>query len=188
MDGWRDYYLYELRWNLQHPHGNIILEIVMTKYFPWTKFDSAILGLLLKHIEIMTKELYRVRYRIEGPASATNASATVQLYSASESEAIYELKRRGTIGNDKTVIILSIERCWFWSPSIWSAMACSRLLRLCPKERSPLLCNNKGGTLQTKKWIFLTKLNGKNLVVSNGLHTFALRFSDGMNKLTYNQS
>lgn len=59
----------------------------------------------------MTKDLYRVRYRIEGPVSATNASATVQLYSASESEAIYELKRRGTIGHDKTVIILSIERC-----------------------------------------------------------------------------
>lgn len=59
----------------------------------------------------MTKELYRVRYRVEGLASATNASATVQLYSASESEAIYELKRRGTIGHDKTVIILSIERC-----------------------------------------------------------------------------
>ena len=59
----------------------------------------------------MTKEYYRVKYRIEGPASATNASATVQLFSASESEAIYELKRRGTIGRDKTVIILSIERC-----------------------------------------------------------------------------
>ena len=59
----------------------------------------------------MTKELYRVRYRIEGPTSATNASATVQLYSASESEAIYELKKRGTIGRDKMVIILSIERC-----------------------------------------------------------------------------
>ena len=59
----------------------------------------------------MTKVLYRVRYRIEGPASATNASATVQLFSASESEAIYELKRRGTIGHDKTVIVLSIERC-----------------------------------------------------------------------------
>jgi hypothetical protein len=59
----------------------------------------------------MTKELYRVKYRIEGPASATNASATVQLYSASESEAIYELQKRGTIGRDKRVIILSIERC-----------------------------------------------------------------------------
>jgi len=58
----------------------------------------------------MTKELYRVKYRIEGPASATNASATVMLYSASESEAIYELKRRGTIGSDKTVIILEITR------------------------------------------------------------------------------
>ena len=56
----------------------------------------------------MTKKPYRVRYRIEGPASATNASATVQLYSASESEAIYELKKRGTIGRDKYVIILSI--------------------------------------------------------------------------------
>ena len=59
----------------------------------------------------MTKGLYRVRYRIEGPASATNASATVMLYSASESEAIYELKKRGTIGSDKMVIILSIEHC-----------------------------------------------------------------------------
>ena len=59
----------------------------------------------------MTKEYYRVRYRIEGPASATNATATVQLYSASESEAIYEQTRRGTISRDKTVIILSIERC-----------------------------------------------------------------------------
>ena len=59
----------------------------------------------------MAKDYYRVRYRIEGPASATNATATVQLYSASESEAIYELKNRGTIGRDKTVIILSIERC-----------------------------------------------------------------------------
>ena len=59
----------------------------------------------------MGKNYYRVRYRIEGPASAKNASATVQLYSASESEAIYELKKRGTIGHDKTVIILSIERC-----------------------------------------------------------------------------
>jgi hypothetical protein len=59
----------------------------------------------------MTRDLYRVRYRIEGPASATNASATMQLFSASESEAIYELKRRGTVGRDKTVIILSIERC-----------------------------------------------------------------------------
>ena len=59
----------------------------------------------------MTKDLYRVRYRIEGPASATNASATMQLFSASESEAIYELKRRRTVGRDKTVIILSIERC-----------------------------------------------------------------------------
>ena len=58
----------------------------------------------------MTKELYRVRYRLEGPASATNASATVMLYSASESEAIYELKKRGTIGHDKTVIILDIQK------------------------------------------------------------------------------
>jgi hypothetical protein len=59
----------------------------------------------------MTKDLYRVKYRVEGPASATNASATVMLYSASESEAVYELKKRGTIGRDKTVIILSLERC-----------------------------------------------------------------------------
>ncbi len=58
----------------------------------------------------MNMDLYRVRYRIEGPASATNASATMMLYSASESEAIYELKRRGTIGSDKTVIILDIQK------------------------------------------------------------------------------
>ncbi len=45
---------------------------------------------------VIIKELYRVKYRIEGLASATNASATVLLYSASESEAIYELKKRGT--------------------------------------------------------------------------------------------
>ena len=51
-----------------------------------------------------------MKYRIEGPASATNASATVMLYSASESEAIDELKKRGTIGRDKTVIILEITR------------------------------------------------------------------------------
>ena len=55
-------------------------------------------------------DLYRVKYRIEGPASATNASATMMLYSASESEAICELKRRGTIGSDKTVIILDIQK------------------------------------------------------------------------------
>lgn len=57
----------------------------------------------------MEKRNYRVRYRIEGPASATNASATVMLYSASESEAIYELQKRGTIGHDKRVIILDIQ-------------------------------------------------------------------------------
>lgn len=57
---------------------------------------------------VMVKRSYRVRYRIEGPASATNASATVMLYSASESEAIHELQKRGTIGRDKTVIILEI--------------------------------------------------------------------------------
>ena len=42
--------------------------------------------------------------------------------------------------------------------------------------------------LTDKKWIFLTKLNAKYLVVSNVFQTFASRFSDGMNKLTYNQS
>lgn len=57
---------------------------------------------------VMVKRSYRVSYRIEGPASATNASATVMLYSASESEAIHELQKRGTIGRDKTVIILEI--------------------------------------------------------------------------------
>lgn len=56
----------------------------------------------------MVRSSYRVVYRVVSVASATNASATVQLYSASESEAIYELKKRGTIGHDKDVIILSI--------------------------------------------------------------------------------
>jgi hypothetical protein len=56
----------------------------------------------------MVKRSYRVVYRVVSAASATNASATVMLYSASESEAIYELKRRGTISRDKDVIILSI--------------------------------------------------------------------------------
>ena len=56
----------------------------------------------------MVKRSYRVVYRVVSAASATNASAMVMLYSASESDAIYELKRRGTIGRDKDVIILSI--------------------------------------------------------------------------------
>ena len=47
-------------------------------------------------------------YRVASAVSATNASATVMLYSASESEAIAELKKRGTISRDKDVIILSI--------------------------------------------------------------------------------
>ncbi len=57
----------------------------------------------------MVKRSYRVKYRIEGPASASNASATVMMYSASESEAINELQKRGTIGRDKRVIILDIQ-------------------------------------------------------------------------------
>ncbi len=52
---------------------------------------------------------YRVKYRVEGAGSSSNASATVMLHSASESEAISALKRRGTIGAGKTVIILEIE-------------------------------------------------------------------------------
>lgn len=56
----------------------------------------------------MTKELYRVMYRVESATSASNASATVMLYSASESEAIAELKKRGTISRDKDVTILSV--------------------------------------------------------------------------------
>ena len=56
----------------------------------------------------MVKRSYRVVYRVVSAASATNASATVMLYSASESEAIAELKKRGTISRDKDVIILSI--------------------------------------------------------------------------------
>ena len=59
----------------------------------------------------MVRSNYRVVYRVESAASATNASATVQLFSPSESEAIHELKKRGTIGRDKDVIILTIERC-----------------------------------------------------------------------------
>ena len=56
----------------------------------------------------MVKRNFRVYYRVESVASATNAWATVMLYSASESEAIAALKARGTIGRDKDVIILSI--------------------------------------------------------------------------------
>ena len=56
----------------------------------------------------MVRSSYRVVYRVVSAASATNASATVMLYSASESEAIAALKARGTIGRDKNVIILSI--------------------------------------------------------------------------------
>ena len=137
----------------------------------------------------MTKELYRVRYRIEGPAPATNASATVQLYSASESEAIYELKRRGTIGSDKMVIILSIERCWFDAHQAeFKALVVHGSCLWAHETRCPLLLHNKGELGKWKKWIFLTKLNAKNLVVSNGLHTFALRFSNGMKKLIKNRS
>jgi hypothetical protein len=56
----------------------------------------------------MVRSSYRVVYRVVSAASATNATATVMLYSASEGEAIYELKKRGTIGRDKDVVILSI--------------------------------------------------------------------------------
>ena len=56
----------------------------------------------------MVRSSYRVVYRVVSAASATNASATVMLYSASESEAIAALKARGTIGRDRDVIILSI--------------------------------------------------------------------------------
>ena len=56
----------------------------------------------------MERKTYRVNYRIESAVSSTNASATVMLHSASESEAIAVLKARGTIGRDKQVIILSI--------------------------------------------------------------------------------
>lgn len=56
----------------------------------------------------MIKECYRVRFRIENGASATNREDTIMLYSASESEAIAALKARGSIPRDKNVIILSI--------------------------------------------------------------------------------
>ena len=56
----------------------------------------------------MVKRSYQVMYRIESATSASNASVTLMLYSASESEAIAELKKRGTIGRDKDVIILSV--------------------------------------------------------------------------------
>lgn len=56
----------------------------------------------------MVKRSYRVMYRIESATLASNASATVMLYSANESEAIAELKKRGTISRGKDVIILSI--------------------------------------------------------------------------------
>lgn len=53
--------------------------------------------------------LYRVRYRVESIGSATNASATITMHSASESEAIAILRQRGTVGRDKNIIILSID-------------------------------------------------------------------------------
>ena len=58
----------------------------------------------------MAVALYRVKYRIDGIASRSYCSATVTLHSPSESEAISELKKRGTVGWDKTVIILDIQR------------------------------------------------------------------------------
>lgn len=56
----------------------------------------------------MKKECYRVCFRVENDASATNREDTVMLYSASESEAIATLKARGSVPHDKNVIILSI--------------------------------------------------------------------------------
>ncbi|MCF2599331.1 hypothetical protein I6E10_11460 [Phocaeicola barnesiae] len=53
---------------------------------------------------------YRVKYRIRSTGSATNATTTIMLHSASESEAIAALKQRGTVRRDADVIILSIER------------------------------------------------------------------------------
>lgn len=53
---------------------------------------------------------YRVKYRIRSAGSATNATTTIMLHSASESEAIAALKQRGTVRRDADVIILSIER------------------------------------------------------------------------------
>lgn len=58
----------------------------------------------------MIKESYTVRYRVESSGSSTNGTASVMLYSPSESEAIAALKSRGTVGRDKNVIILSIRR------------------------------------------------------------------------------
>ena len=53
---------------------------------------------------------YRVKYRVVGSASSTNATATIMLHSGSESEAITALKQRGTVRKDADVIILSIEK------------------------------------------------------------------------------
>lgn len=53
---------------------------------------------------------YRVKYRVVGSASSTNATTTIMLHSASESEAIAALKQRGTVRRDADVIILSIEK------------------------------------------------------------------------------
>ena len=53
---------------------------------------------------------YTVDYRIEGPASSTNASTSIMLHSASESEAIAALRARGTVSRDQDVIILDIRR------------------------------------------------------------------------------
>jgi len=58
----------------------------------------------------MTKEAYIVVYQVPGDASTTRAQTTLMLYGPNESEAIAELKRRGSVGRDKTVIILSIRK------------------------------------------------------------------------------
>mgnify|MGYP007069941817 CR=1 FL=1 len=58
----------------------------------------------------MRRESYRVRYRIDGTVSASYATATLMLYSPSESEAISELRIRGTISGNATVIILEIQK------------------------------------------------------------------------------
>jgi len=56
----------------------------------------------------MRKEVYLVKYEVLGDASNTRAQTTLMLYGPNESEAIAELKSRGTVGRDKTIIILSI--------------------------------------------------------------------------------
>jgi len=61
-----------------------------------------------KTSQSMRKECYIVRYRVVGTSSSTTVQTTLMLYGPNETEALAELRRRGTVHQGQTVIILSI--------------------------------------------------------------------------------